>query len=110
MPAWFAWAVLIREVLVAVATLVLAAMGARRIEVTWYGKAGTFANMFAFPLFLGSHSTVSYAGLCGFARVVLRHSRPGPQLVRGLAVHPDRSGRVAGRPSGSSADAGVASV
>jgi len=66
-PAWFAWAVLIREVLVAVATLVLAAMGARRIDVTWYGKAGTFANMFAFPLFLASHSTVSYAGFCGFA-------------------------------------------
>jgi cardiolipin synthase (CMP-forming) len=65
-PPWFAWAVLIREVLVAVATLVLAAMGARRIDVTWYGKAGTFGNMFAFPLFLGSHSTVSYAGLCGF--------------------------------------------
>jgi cardiolipin synthase len=65
-PVWFAWAVLIREVLVAVATLVLAAMGARRIDVTWYGKAGTCGNMFAFPLFLGSHSTVSYAGLCGF--------------------------------------------
>jgi cardiolipin synthase len=65
-PAWFAWAVLIREVLVTVATLALAAMGARRIDVTWYGKAGTFGNMFAFPLFLGSHSTVSYAGLCGF--------------------------------------------
>jgi cardiolipin synthase len=65
-PAWFAWAVLIREVLVSAATLTLAAMGARRIDVTWYGKAGTFGNMFAFPLFLGSHSTVSYAGLCGF--------------------------------------------
>ena len=66
-PAWFAWAVLIREVLVAGATLALAAMGAKRIDVTWYGKAGTFANMFAFPLFLGSHSTVSYAGFLGFA-------------------------------------------
>jgi cardiolipin synthase len=65
-PAWFAWAALIREILVAAATLVLAAMGARRIDVTWYGKAGTFGLMFAFPLFLGSHSTVSYAGLCGF--------------------------------------------
>jgi cardiolipin synthase len=65
-PVWFAWAVLIREVLVAGATLTLAAMGARRIDVTWYGKAGTFANMFAFPLFLGSHSTVSYAAVCGF--------------------------------------------
>ena len=32
--------------------LVLAALGARRIDVTWYGKAGTFCLMFAFPLFL----------------------------------------------------------
>jgi cardiolipin synthase (CMP-forming) len=65
-PIWFAVAVLARELLVTVATLVLAAMGARRIDVTWWGKAGTFANMFAFPLFLGSHSTVSYSAVCGF--------------------------------------------
>ena len=65
-PAWFAWAVLVREILVSAATLILAAMGARRVDVTWFGKAGTFGLMFAFPLFLGSHSTVSYAGLCGF--------------------------------------------
>jgi cardiolipin synthase len=65
-PVWFAIAVLAREVLVSVATLALAALGARRIDVTWYGKAGTFANMFAFPLFLGSHSTISYSGVCGF--------------------------------------------
>lgn len=65
-PLWFAIAVLVREVLVTVATLGLAAMGARRIDVTWFGKAGTFANMFAFPLFLGSHSTVSYSGVCAF--------------------------------------------
>ena len=65
-PIWFAIVVLVREVLVTVATLVLAAMGAKRIDVTWYGKAGTLANMFAFPLFLGSHSTVSYSSVCGF--------------------------------------------
>ena len=64
-PVWFAVVVLVREVLVSVATLVLAALGAKRIDVTWYGKAGTFANMFAFPLFLGSHSTVSYDAVCG---------------------------------------------
>ena len=64
-PIWFAVAVLVREVLVSAATLVLAALGAKRIDVTWYGKAGTFANMFAFPLFLGSHSTVSYDRVCG---------------------------------------------
>jgi len=65
-PTWFAIAVLVRELAVTVATLVLAALGARRIDVTWYGKAGTFANMFAFPLFLGSHSTLSYADVAVF--------------------------------------------
>ena len=33
---------LLREGLVAVAVIVLAACGAARIDVTWYGKAGTF--------------------------------------------------------------------
>ena len=61
-PTWFAIAVLAREVLVAGATLILAAMGARRIDVTWYGKAGTFGLMIAFPLFLGANDPdVSWA-------------------------------------------------
>jgi cardiolipin synthase len=47
--------VLFREVLVAGATLALAAAGARRIEVRWVGKAGTLALMFALPGFLLVH-------------------------------------------------------
>ncbi len=43
---------LVREGLVGGAVLVLAALGARRIDVTWYGKAGTFGVMMAFPFFL----------------------------------------------------------
>lgn len=54
-PAWVAWVTLVREVLVAAAFLVLAALGARRIDVQWAGKAGTFGLMFAFPLFLMAH-------------------------------------------------------
>jgi cardiolipin synthase len=60
-PTWFAVVVLVRELLVGGATLALAALGARRIDVTWAGKAGTFGLMFAFPLFLASHSEVSWA-------------------------------------------------
>ena len=60
-PAWVAIVVLVRETLVAGATLVLAALGARRIDVTWFGKAGTFGLMVAFPLFLASHSTLGWA-------------------------------------------------
>ena len=40
-------------------------MGARRIDVTWYGKAGTFGLMIAFPLFLASHSTLGWADTAG---------------------------------------------
>ncbi|MGH9277845.1 MAG: CDP-alcohol phosphatidyltransferase family protein [Acidimicrobiales bacterium] len=53
-PAVIAWPVIAREVLVSVAVAALAAMGARRIDVTWFGKAGTFALMCAFPLFLAA--------------------------------------------------------
>ena len=54
-PAWVAWATLVREALVALAFVVLAALGARRIDVQWAGKAGTFGLMFAYPLFLMGH-------------------------------------------------------
>ena len=57
---WFAGAVLVREALVAGGTLTLAAMGVRRIDVTWFGKAYTLLLMMAFPLFLASHSTLGW--------------------------------------------------
>jgi len=49
-----------REGLVAAATVALAMAGARRIDVTLVGKAGTFGLMCAFPLFLAGHSTVGW--------------------------------------------------
>ena len=64
-PAWFAVIVLVRETLVGGATIVLAMLGARRIDVTWFGKAGTFGLMVAFPLFLASHSDLSWADTAG---------------------------------------------
>lgn len=59
-PTWFAAAVLLREVLVAGATIALATLGVRRIDVTWFGKAYTLLLMIAFPLFLASHSTLGW--------------------------------------------------
>jgi cardiolipin synthase len=56
-PTWFAVAVLAREVLISAATVGLAAAGARRIDVTWFGKAGAFALMMSIPFFLGSHAS-----------------------------------------------------
>jgi cardiolipin synthase len=59
-PIWFCVAVLAREIVISIATLILAALGARRIDVTWFGKAGTFGLMFAFPLFLLASSGGSW--------------------------------------------------
>ncbi len=56
---------LAREVLVAGATVGLAAAGAKRIDVTWFGKAGTFALMFAFPFFLAANSTLAWGQAFG---------------------------------------------
>lgn len=61
MPLVIGLAILFREILVGVATVTIAALGARRIDVMWFGKAGTFANMMAVPSFLGAQSTLSYA-------------------------------------------------
>ena len=56
-PRWYGILMLAREVVVAVFTLALAAAGARRIDVLWAGKAGTFCTMFSFPAFLAASIT-----------------------------------------------------
>ena len=61
---WFGVLTLVREGVVAIAALVLGALGARALKVTWVGKTSSFGLMFAFPLFLlstavdGGQSTI----------------------------------------------------
>jgi cardiolipin synthase len=59
-PTGFAILTLAREALVAVAALVLAAAGARRIDVTYVGKSATFGLLAAYPLFLAGASDVFF--------------------------------------------------
>lgn len=59
-PLWFGLLTIVREVLVSGTALVLAGLGARRIDVLWIGKAGTFALMVAYPGFLISHGTAGW--------------------------------------------------
>ena len=61
-PIWFGVATLAREALVSIMVLLLAALGAARINVLWIGKAGTFALMFSYPAFLLSYGTASWQG------------------------------------------------
>ena len=59
--AAFGVTMLVREAVVSLATVVLAAMGARRIDVTWTGKTATFGLMFALPLLLLGDSSIGGA-------------------------------------------------
>ena len=51
-PWWCALVTLARELIVSILTLVLAALGAARIDVLWWGKVSTFTLMTSYPLFL----------------------------------------------------------
>ena len=64
-PLWFSVLVVIRELLVGGALVVLTLFGMKRFDVSWWGKAGTFGLMIAFPLFLlGSASDTPFSSLC----------------------------------------------
>lgn len=63
-PLWLCGVVVLREVIVSGITVVITALGAAPVSVTWFGKAGTFSLMFAFPLFLGGASTLAAAPQC----------------------------------------------
>jgi cardiolipin synthase len=98
------WIVLIREVLVAAATIVLAAAGARRIDVVWAGKAGTLAIMFALPAFLiadavTTPSVTFFFNLAGWgfaiAGIVLGYIAAVKYVPAAkAALHEGRSGRL----------------
>jgi cardiolipin synthase (CMP-forming) len=59
-PLWFGLATIAREVLVSGMVLLLASLGAARIDVLWVGKAGTFGLMFAYPTFLLGDGTAAW--------------------------------------------------
>ena len=77
-PLWFGVLTLAREVLVSGAVLLLAALGAERIDVLWVGKAGTFGLMFAYPTFLLAHGHAGwqhpieiFAWVCAIPALIL---------------------------------------
>ena len=89
-PAWFCWLVIAREIFVSVAVVTLALLGAARIDVTWFGKAGTFCLMFAFPLFLVGSSDLSIAPAFHTAALADRRPGPRPRVLRSRALRADR--------------------
>ena len=67
-PWWFALITLARELIVSLMTLLLAALGAARIDVLWWGKVSTFTLMTTFPLFLLT-SNDHHVALAGWQHV-----------------------------------------
>ncbi len=65
-PLWVIGLAVFREIAIAIAALVIAAAGARRMDVRWFGKAGTFGLLVAFPLFLGAKAELSWADQAQF--------------------------------------------
>ena len=59
-PLWFGIATIVREILVSVMVVLLASLGAARIDVLWVGKAGTFGLMFAYPTFLLAYGDATW--------------------------------------------------
>ncbi|HUY21077.1 MAG TPA: CDP-alcohol phosphatidyltransferase family protein [Acidimicrobiales bacterium] len=102
-PLWFGVVTLTREALVSGAVIVLASLGAERIDVLWVGKAGTFGLMVAYPTFLLAHGHAGWqqpigvvAWLCavpGLALAWIAAAAYVPVARRALAR--GRAGRMA---------------
>ena len=106
-PVWFGAATVAREAVVSGAVLLLAALGAERIDVLWVGKAGTFGLMFAYPTFLLAHGTASWqqplevvAWLCAVPGLVLAWMAAAAYVPRSRqALAHGRVGRTVRRAS-----------
>jgi len=106
-PVWFCWVVIARELFVSIAVIVLALLGAKRIDVTWVGKAGTFGLMVAFPLFLAGSSTIpsapilqAFAWMIGVPGLVLSYYAAARYVPIGLrSLREGRAARRAGAPT-----------
>ena len=69
-PLWFGLVVVAREVVLSIWVVSIMALGAKRMDVTWFGKAGTFGIMVAFPAFLASTDTGISDGLANLFEVI----------------------------------------
>lgn len=99
-PVWFAVMSLVREGVVGLAAVVFGLLGARRIDVTWWGKTATFGLMFAFPLFLlgsasiaGADGYTTAAWIIGIPSLALSYYVVGEYVP--LALGALREGRAA---------------
>lgn len=114
-PLWVGLLALAREGLVAVGFLVVAALGGRRMDVVWAGKAGTFGLMAALPLFLGGHANDDWhrtaeilAWVCAVPGLILGWFAVAMYVPRAVAAV--REGRPERAPATSSDNGGQEAI
>ena len=103
-PLWVGATAVAREALVAIGFLTVAALGGRRMDVVWAGKAGTFGLMAALPLFLGGHANDDWhrtaetlAWICAIPGLALGWFAVAVYVPRAVAaVREGRAERAAG--------------
>jgi cardiolipin synthase len=109
-PLWFGGLSLAREVIMSLWVAGVTLAGATRLDVTWYGKAGTFCQMFAFPMFLFSAGSTGWlhdvtqflAWAVGLPGLVLSYIAFFQYFPRGLeALREGRALRLAAGQEGS---------
>lgn len=69
-PLWLGLLVVVREVVLSAWVVGIMAAGAARMDVTWFGKAGTFGMMVAFPAFLAASDESLSSGVRDLLEVV----------------------------------------
>lgn len=84
-PLWYSLTIVIREVVVSLWVVTITAMGAKRMNVTWWGKCGTFANMAAFPWFLFAHEQTFSSGVRTFWNIAA-YTAAIPGVILSLAA------------------------
>ena len=115
-PRWYGILILAREVVIAGMSLGLAAAGAKRIDVLWVGKAGTFFVMFSLPAFLAADLTtgwfhdlcIVFAWACAIPALVMSYYAAAAYVPAArAALKEGRQGRTVadGPVSGSMGDA-----
>lgn len=85
---WIAAIVLGREVLVSGAVIVLAILGAARVEVTWLGKASTFGLYLSLPLFVLGDGAGQFDLICHVVAYVLALPAMLGSIVAAVAYVP----------------------
>lgn len=107
-PLWVGLVVVVREVVVSLVVVGLAALGAKRIDVQWAGKAGTMAAMMAFPAFLASKSTLPqpdlfrvFAWLCVLPAIAFSYYAAATYIpIAQKALREGRAARIPAKSSG----------